>query len=353
MQKIFITIFLVAFLSGCNYLTGDDGMFRDRGGDYLEAAVIPDMAIPNELDSFTLDQLYVIPEQLAIVVEEFDGTPRPRPLAARMQEGVRIQSFAERSWIVIDATPSQVWPLVRDYWTELQINLDYENPIEGTLETAWLEVDNETAIRNKYRLTIEPGLHSGYSEIYVLHLALSRQEEIPASIDWPEASNSADQEDRVMTSMSQYLADRNDIYQASSSSLLAGSIAAASKANFIEDDQGKRILELRMGYDRAWALVGTALETAEIAILDINREESVFSVQYSGVNEEDDGPGFIRRVFSFGLGSSDEEVVGLDFRVLLQETESSINVIAETLESEDEDDRIRNSLLVAINNNLN
>ena len=67
-------------------------------------------------------------------------------------------------WILIDATPGQVWPLIRDYWTELQIALDYENPSAGILETSWVEIGLDQENRHKYQIRIEPGLHSGYSK---------------------------------------------------------------------------------------------------------------------------------------------------------------------------------------------
>ena len=133
--------------------------------------------------------------------------------------------------------------------------------------------------------------------------------------------------------------------------MLAGSIAAVSKANLIDGDQGERILELRVGVDRAWAMVRTALEAAEINVLDIDREEAVINVQFAEQTADEDPPGFIRRVFSFG-GGDEEEVIEFDFRLRLQETDNSVNVIAETQESDAELNRIKNALLLEINNNL-
>ena len=54
------------------YLAGEDGPFRDRADDYMEAAVLPLMAIPDDLDSYTLDELYVIPAQFSIPALPFD-----------------------------------------------------------------------------------------------------------------------------------------------------------------------------------------------------------------------------------------------------------------------------------------
>ena len=93
---------LALVLGGCSYLglSGEDGMFRDRGSDYLRAEVTPPMQIPNQLDSFTLDQLYVIPDQLFAATEIFESTPMPKPIETRRREGVIIQSLADRRWIV-------------------------------------------------------------------------------------------------------------------------------------------------------------------------------------------------------------------------------------------------------------
>ena len=350
MYKFLLITSLATVLGGCNYLAGENGPFRDRGGDYLEAEILPTMVIPEELDSYTLDQLYVIPAQVAVEAEEFDGTPMPKPIETRRREGVIIQNLGDRRWIVLDATPGQVWPLVRDYWTQLQVVLDYENPGRGIMETSWLEVDSDLEIRHKYRMTIEPGLHSGYSEIYVRHLQNLRTEPTPVVVNWPETSSSADREGQILTTLSQYLADRNDVYQASSASLLAGSIEAERKANIVEDDQGEQILELRLDYARAWVLVRSALQAAEISILESDRDQSFFNVSFAGLQLEEDEPGFIGRIFGGGNVDGIAEAKGFSIRLL--ETGSTVKVVAEALEAAEDLSELSQQLLLVINDNL-
>ena len=50
---------------------GERGLFADEGG-YQAAQVIPDMRIPAELDSYTIDQLFVIPEPYSAEAEAFE-----------------------------------------------------------------------------------------------------------------------------------------------------------------------------------------------------------------------------------------------------------------------------------------
>lgn len=348
MFKKLISICLLLSLGACGYLGGETGLFRDRRGDYATAQVLPAMNIPEELDSYTIDQLYVIPEQLFVASEVLDATPMPKPIDANRREGVIIQALGDRRWIVLDANPAQVWPLIRDYWGQLEVILDYENASAGIMETSWLEIDSDPETRHKYRVTIEPGLHSGYSEIYVLHTQGSRSEPTPTETSWPEASSSEDMERQILDTVSQYLADRNDVYQASTSSLLAGSIEAERKANIIENELGDQFLELRIDYNRAWVQVRQALERADISIVDSDRAESYFNVKFAGIVEEDK-VGFIRRLFG---GGNSNEVEEKDFNIRLQQTDSVVNVISEALERSEETTLLNEELLKAIIDNL-
>ena len=350
MSKPLLILLFAMTLTGCNYLAGEDGPFRDRADDYMEAAVLPLMAIPGDLDSYTLDELYVIPAQLSISALPFDGVPLPKPIETNRREGVIIQNLNDTSWVVLDATPGQVWPLVRDYWTQLEVILEYEDPGAGIMETSWLEVDSNLETRHKYRITIEPGLHSGYSEIYAIHVESPRSELAPLITTWPETSVSEDRERQILDSLSQYLADRNDVYQASSASLLAGSIEAERKANIVEDGQGRQVLELRLSYRRAWVLVRSALDEAGVTILENDRDMAFLNVRFSGISEEDE-PGFIGRLFNRGDGET--VAVEQDFSVRLVDGGGIVTVIAEPLESVDDLPELADELLFVINNNLN
>lgn len=291
-KSIFMGILLVSTLTGCTYLTGDDGYFRDRQGDYLVAPTIEPMAIPPELDSYTLDALYVVPDSLPEERAFFLKAPIPRPLDTNIREGVVVQRFGDRRWIVIGAEPGQVWPRMRDYWSTAQIRLAFEDPVRAIMETVWLGEEGE---RNKYQVSIEPGLHSGNSEVYVLQINESYVEDPDAPIDWPENSADLDLENAMLDDISLYLADRTDLYRASSVSLLAGSIEAESKASIVPSANGDTLV-LRIDFGRAWSQVSQALENAQIEITQSNRDEAFYTVRFN-VSEAEERPGFFRRMF--------------------------------------------------------
>jgi len=350
MIRIFGVGFLALTLGACNFILGEEGMFPDRAGEYSVAPIVPSMTIPNDLDSYTLDELYVVPQQISATASTFEEIPLPVPIETRRQEGIIIQNLGDREWVVIDATPSQVWPLVRDFWTQLQVILDYENPGTGIMETSWLEVDSDQEMRHKYRIVIEPGLHSGYSEIYIVHMQNLRSEPQPIIINWPDTSDSGERENQIMTNLSQYLADRNDVYQASSASLLAGSIEAERKANIIDSEQGGQLLTLRMDFNRAWVQVRQSIEAANIPVLEQNRSGRYYNIRFSGIQVDEEETGFIGRLF--GGADNEEDAVERDFVVRFDESEGLISVSVEMIESAENISQLTAELLKVINDNL-
>src|SRR5690606_32152284 len=102
-------------------VVGEEGVFRDRQGEYLEAATIPRAEIPPNLDSYIIDDLLVIPEIGERETQAFLDAPRPRPLEGASDREVVIQRMSNRAWIIVDASPAEVWPRIRDYWRQENI----------------------------------------------------------------------------------------------------------------------------------------------------------------------------------------------------------------------------------------
>lgn len=344
-KSIFIGGMLLGTLASCSYLTGDDGYFRDRQGDYLVAPTVEPMEIPSELDSYTLDALYVVPERLPEERAYFLKAPSPRGLDTNIREGVVVQRFGDRRWIVIGAEPGQVWPRMRDYWSTAQIRLAFEDPVRTIMETVWLGEEGE---RNKYQVRIEPGLHSGNSEVYVVQINESYVEDPDAPIEWPENSADLELENAMLDDISLYLADRTDLYRASSVSLLAGSLEAESKANIVPTANGDTLV-ITIDFGRAWSQLSQALENAEIEVIDSNRDEAFYKVRFDG-QEEEERPGFIRRLFGAGRKSEGEMPA---FTLNIATLEDRVIITAQP-ESGDSDatPELRDLLIRAVHRNL-
>ncbi|MDT8428221.1 MAG: outer membrane protein assembly factor BamC [Pseudomonadales bacterium] len=318
-HRLRVMIFLVLpLLQSCGLL---GLVFPDRQAEYLTAPVAPPLQVPGGLDNFTLVEMFPVPENIARDGAYYETPPPPKGLDSRVREGVVIQSFTGRRWILIGATPGQVWPRIRDFWATAQVNLDREDAVRGIMETQWVEIEQEDS-RQKYILRIEPGLHPGNSEVYLVNVDEAELTPgfLPTTV---ETSHNPEAEELMLNALSVYLADRTDLYRASSVSLLAGSIEMQSKSRLVRDQAGKLILELDIDYERAWSQVGQSLSTARLDIIESLRSEGHFKVTFAGREEEVDEPGFLARFFRRGDENAAQDLV---FTVQLEETDSTIRV---------------------------
>ena len=141
--KISLLSLLLVLCTGCGYLFGDKGTFRDRSEDYKKAREMPVIEVPAGKDSTALQEIYPIPpvSEDLLVSGEFE-VPRPTPLVAGAQdELVRIQTLAGESWALVGTAPGQVWPQVRSFLSASQIPVARVDAREGILETGWLELE--------------------------------------------------------------------------------------------------------------------------------------------------------------------------------------------------------------------
>src|SRR5690554_214407 len=110
---------LILPLSGCGMFFGDDGWFRNRGGDYLKADNIPPLVLDEDIDRSALGELYPIAPLTAADIEELPEAyevPRPLPLSANMlEESVKIQRLGEQTWILMNVAPGEIWPRLRSF----------------------------------------------------------------------------------------------------------------------------------------------------------------------------------------------------------------------------------------------
>lgn len=315
---------------------GEEGMFRDRQGEYLEARTIPRTEIPQGLDSYVIDDLLVIPEVGTNSTQAFLDAPRPRPLEGRSDREVVIQRMGDRSWIVVDVSPSQVWPRIRDYWRQNEIDIAFEDPTQGVMDTGWFTLTDNVLTREKVRVVVETGFQNNSAEIRLLHQSAPQATPVLQQVRWPEESQDPAVEQDLLRALSSYLADVADLYQASSESFLARNISGTGKASLERDAAGNDILQLQAAYDRSWAAVGRALSRAGIEVNSQDDELGVYEVYYvpGTGQEEEDKPGFFARMNPFG---GDDEPEPRLLWIEMQDSGEAIDVKVSPVQSTDDE----------------
>lgn len=275
---------LLVSLSGCGYLFGDQGVFRDKSEDYKKAPDVPVIKVPDNKNTEALQEIYPVPpvENALLASEEFE-VPRPTPLTAGAEdEIVRIQRLGEESWVLVAEAPGQVWPQVRSFFANAGIPVSRVDARAGTMETGWLALES-ASMASRFKVRIEQGVQRGSSELHVL-----QQNQAGDINSWPDGSDNADQESEMLKSIAQYIA--NSAGTAPVSMVAEQAINATGKISLQENSAGEPYIQLTLPFDRAWASLGRGLEKSTFEITDRDRSSGVYYATFLGPQgEEEDG----------------------------------------------------------------
>lgn len=303
MKKLILIPALTAVsiaVSGCGWLFSDKGVFRDRGDDYRRARVEKPLQIPPELAQIEADQDFAIPTiaSNAVLEGKFEA-PRPASLDGDPSaEQVRIRNLNNVNWILVEATPGEVWPRVRQFLNTNQLYVTRADATEGVIETAWLQPKAEGTSRERYRFRIEQGVQRGSSEVYVL------QAGAVAGNNWPATSSDLARETEMIKALAQFIADNGST--GAVSMLAQRGIESRGKV-FLNKPAGEHPhLRLELPFERAWSSLMLALPKADFAIEDQNHEGRELWVRYAPSVDPADEPGVWTRFWSWVFGDEDD-----------------------------------------------
>jgi outer membrane protein assembly factor BamC len=241
------------------------------------------------------------------------GTPVAAPAAGAVlpvQANVRIERGGDQRWIVAKAEPSQVWPVVRDFWLDIGFSIARESPESGILETNWFETRANvettglrglmskalpgmysTGERDRFRTRLEKGVEPGTTEIYVSHRGLEEvyTSQYQDTTRWQARGTGTDRDleaemlGRLVVKLAapaQKAAPATERAAPGSPAASALVAAAPVSANATIRNNGAGPLVVNDGFDRAWRRVGLALDRTGFTVEDRDRTKGTFFVRY-------------------------------------------------------------------------
>jgi len=281
-------------LSGCGMFFGDEGVFRNRGADYLKADNMPPLKLDENLNKEALGDLYPIP---TINLSDYDDSglvydvPRPLPISSNLlAESVKMQRLGNQSWILMNVAPGEVWPRVRSFLNVNGLTVDRADISSGIIETSWIQFKTDLNTYDRYRLQIDQGVQPETSEIHVLHMSVPGAAPTTA-VAWPQQSANLEREKWLLDELAATLA--SDV-TAGGTSLLAQTIGGAAKAGLITV-RNEPVLTLRLDRVRAMGTLAHAVKQDGFTPYESNSDAGVFYVQY---RKPDAGPGWFSRKWS-------------------------------------------------------
>ncbi|MDP1927632.1 MAG: outer membrane protein assembly factor BamC [Thiobacillus sp.] len=307
-----LPLFLLVSLavSGCS--------MESKRIDYKSAQKLPTLELPPDLTAPTGDNRYAIPDAeggtatLSTYSNERKNTPATAATLLPTQDKVRIEKSGSQRWLVVQATPQQVWPVVKDFWQENGFVINLESPETGVMETDWAEnranipkdglrsllgkvIDGvySTPERDKYRTRIEmaPGeAGSPSTEIYISHRGVMEIYTTEGKDQTKWQPRPVDPE--LEAEMLRRLMVRFGVDEKQAESLLVKQ-ETPEQARIVKESTGSA-LEMDESFDRAWRRVGLSLDRVGFAVEDRDRSKGVYFVRYidpeiDNASKKDDG----------------------------------------------------------------
>ncbi len=288
MNLLIKVVAVCAVLTGCAY--------TDRSEEYQRSVSLPSVLLPEDVNSTPLEPLYPIPEvpqrMDALISTDIGGNvvPRPEPMSPEREAAkVKIQKVDGREWVLVEAPPSQVWPLAQSYLTQTGISVARSDAASGLIETDWVQFKSDDVLHSNYRIRIEKGVRVETTEIHVLH----HQSATKTLEEWPATSMDPDKERWLLEGVANFLAERVGNKAAS---LLGQSVGGKSKAEVTVLD-GEPVLVLYLDKARAWASLAHGIQTGGFTRWAEQDEDGLVYFQFTGDYQR---PNWFVRLFTWG-----------------------------------------------------
>ncbi len=301
---------MVVTIAGC----GSYSILESKKVDYKSSGKLPPLEIPPDLTTLTADDRFAVPDinpQGSATFSAYNKDRGGQPQVSQSnllpsQDKVRVERSGTQRWLVVNATPEQVWPVIKEFWQEMGFLIKVEVPESGVMETDWAEnrakipqdpirsvlgkvMDGlySTAERDKFRTRLERA-GQGSTEIYVSHRGMLEVYEGNAS-----GANSgrtvwqprpADPE--LEADMLRRLMVRFGVDEARAKTLMTAD-GLTERAKITRTKEGTGTLVMVDPFDRAWRRVGLALDRVGFTVEDRDRTKGIYYVRY--VDPEVDG----------------------------------------------------------------
>jgi uncharacterized lipoprotein len=311
-------LFLAIFsITSCSYISGPEGLFPETKNKFFEEEIAPDLNLPSSELIIEKDDHYP-PINQTIPVAEVQNIPAPRQIFSSGESNeVQLRRLGELMWVYVETLPSTSWPITKSYFEASSMEIIETDPDAGIMLIEYSDSLN-------LKITIEHGIKESSTEIF-----------LSSYLDDSNSPNATEPE-FIQAELSKIV----EFFASSASSFSGTSLAAQNlndrKKAKIFNLNDRTIIELNLGFDRAWSAISRALNAGNITSNDIDRNNGIFLVSYSVESEK-------KGWFSF-LNFNDDQNDGslllgeaAEFKIILKSENNKTNIYVESLEGSNED----------------
>jgi outer membrane protein assembly factor BamC len=374
-MNISVRTLLISVLSLAMAITlaGCGSLFSDKKVDYRKSTKLPPLEVPPDLTQPAADDHYTVPDSKAAsgsatysTYSRERETQQPAPAALGQTtllptlDKARVERSGAQRWLVVNAPPEQVWPVVRQFWLDAGYQIKTENTQTGVMETDWVEGKPKmqesgiraalqrvlgtlysTGMRDKFRTRLERGA-DGSTEIYISHRGM---EEVVEGVSrdntiWqPRPSDPELEAEMLQKLLVKFGADEEK-----AKTVLA--TTSTPRARLVTGNDNTSRLVIADPFDRAWRRVGLALDRVGFTVEDRDRSKGTYFVRY--IDPQADTPQQDKGLLSkLKFWKSDDKVADnkAQYRIRIIETGGESTVEVENATGDTEKTSTRNRIL--------
>jgi len=317
-----VSLLSLLALAGCDSIP-----FIDTTSDYKSAGRGKPLEVPPDLTSASASDTYNVPGSTTYS-QYSEGQTQQEEQTEKIlpsSDSVKMERAGSQRWLVVQAPPEKVWPVVREFWNELGFAVRTENPQTGVMETEWVDPSdltkdkegnyldkfqgwldklNALSSRQKFRTRLDRGTEEETTEIYMSHRSVSdvpddgkqrvrtiygevetgyRNEDFDKKKGSKEARAIAEDIDAELL---RRLMVRLGVEEQKSHTIMAAA-TTEKRAAFEQPKNGQAKLVVNDPFDRAWRRVGLALDRIGFVVEDRDRSRGIFFVRYSDISIDD------------------------------------------------------------------
>lgn len=329
---------VLAALTGCStiegFLAGDKLDYRSQSVKTAPLEVPPDLTQLQRDGRFAASS-----GSVSASTYQAGGAAGAPAAAATAAAGVaptavgemRVMREGNQRWLVVPTSADQLWPQLREFWTERGFNLVIDNAQAGVMETDWAEnrakipqdvirrtvgrvLDSlyDTGERDRFRTRIER--NGPNTEVYISHRGMIEEytgDRKEATV-WQSRPSDPGLEAEFLTRLMVKLGAK----EAAAKEVVAKPVTVApARARAIA---GQPALQVDEGFDRAWRRVGLALDRGGFTVEDRDRAGGLYFVRYVDPKKAATAAdqGFFSKLFSFG--KSDNAGAPVRYRIAVK-----------------------------------
>jgi outer membrane protein assembly factor BamC len=315
-KKIVMLGLMSAVLAGCDHIP-----FMDNTPDYKSAGKSRPLEVPPDLTVGASNDSFSVPGAMTYSEMQNRDTSLDKEKILPSPDNVQMMRSGAQRWLVVQAPPERIWPVIREFWNDLGFAIRVEDTSTGVMETEWVDSgditkdENQSYLqkfqgwldkldnlhnREKFKTRLDRGDNPSTTEIYLTHRLIADsassqgtqsewttlgkidkgytpQKEDPQTLADRAKANELDAE------LLRRLMVRLGIEDQKSKSIVANT-AVVVHASLSTSKEGIPSLLLTDKYDRAWRRVGLALDRVGFVIEDKDRSSGLYYVRYSDLD---------------------------------------------------------------------